>query len=113
MDIAEESRNGVLALSPRGRVDSGSSAELQKALLRPLERGTGRLVVDMAGIEYISSAGLRVFLLVARGARERGAQLALCGMRPAVRQVFDLAGFTPQFRLEPDLGAAVAALAGA
>jgi anti-sigma B factor antagonist len=113
MEIAEETRSGVLALAPRGRVDSGSSAALHKALLGPLEQGVTRLVVDMAGIEYISSAGLRVFLLLARGARERGAQLTLCGMRPAVRQVFDLAGFTPQFRVEPDLEAAVTAPVGA
>lgn len=100
MEIGEERRSGVLVIVPRGRVDSGASAQLEKAMLAPVVAGERRLMIDMAGVEYISSAGLRAFLLLARKTKETQGQLVLAAMSPGVRQVFDLAGFTPLFTVE-------------
>ena len=61
---------------------------------------TLRLVVDFSGVEYISSAGLRVMLILAKRVREQRGALALCGLGDSVRHVFDLAGFLPLFAVE-------------
>ena len=99
MEIREERRDTILIVAPMGRVDSNSSSSLETVLLG--HASEARLLVDLAGVEYISSAGLRVFLMLARKVKEGGGRLALCGMGSSVRQVFDLAGFTTLFAVEP------------
>lgn len=99
MEIREEKRDGILVLAPSGRIDSVTSADLEQRLIAVA--GERRLVVDLAGVEYVSSAGLRVFLKLARRVKDTGGELLLCAMGEPVRQVFDLAGFLPLFAIEP------------
>jgi anti-anti-sigma factor len=67
--------------------------------------------VDFSGVEYISSAGLRVLLVAAK--RMGGGGLVLCALTEPVRQVFDLAGFLPLFAVEASRDGALARLASA
>ncbi len=69
--------------------------------------GERRIVLDLGGIEYVSSAGLRVLLLVAKKLRLGDGELGLCALGPAVRQVFELAGFLSIFPIEASRAAAV------
>jgi anti-anti-sigma factor len=111
MDILEEERSGVLLVTPMGRVDSNTAGELERKLIGHIDRGSRRLVIDMSGVDYMSSAGLRVMLLAAKRLREGGA-LVLCGMGESVRQIFELAGFLPIFAIEATRDLALARLAG-
>jgi len=99
VEIHEERRDGTLVLTPSGRLDSVTSADLEQRLIAVA--GERRLVVDLAGVEYVSSAGLRVFLKLARRVKDAGGVLLLCALGEPVRQVFDLAGFLPLFAIEP------------
>ncbi len=99
MEIAAERVDGVLVLSPQGRLDSHNSPELEQRALLEIGSGTKRLVIDLSAIDYISSAGLRAFLAVAKKLKDPPGRLVLCGMAPSVRQIFDLAGFTPIFTI--------------
>ena len=110
MEIAEEKQGEVLILAPGGRVDSASSGQLETALLKNLETGQSRLVVDLAAVEYISSAGLRVLLMLVKKLQGSGGRLVLCAMPESVRLVFELAGFLPLFEIEGSREAAVARL---
>jgi anti-anti-sigma factor len=110
MDIREETENGVTVVAPHGRVDSVSSAELEKALVGRLDAGARHLVVDLGGVEYISSAGLRVLLMLAKKLQGTGGRLVLCAMPESVRLVFELAGFLPIFEIEDTRQAAVSGL---
>ena len=100
MEIAAELADGVLVLTPRGRLDSHNSPEFERRALQEIGAGAKRLVVDLSAIDYISSAGLRAFLTVAKKLKDPPARLVLCGMAPSVRQIFDLAGFSPIFAIE-------------
>jgi stage II sporulation protein AA (anti-sigma F factor antagonist) len=100
MEIAAELLDGVLLLSPQGRLDSHNSPELERRALLEIGGGAKRLVIDLSAIDYISSAGLRAFLAVAKKLKEPPGRLVLCGMAPSVRQIFDLAGFSPIFAIE-------------
>jgi len=108
MEIREERPDGTLVLAPSGRLDSVTSADLERRLMAAA--GERRLVVDLAGVEYVSSAGLRVFLKLARRVKDAGGTLVLCAMGEPVRQVFDLAGFLPLFAIEPSRERALARL---
>jgi len=100
MEIREERSEGALVIAPAGRVDSNTSGELEGWLQNRLAAGERRLVIDLAGVEYISSAGLRVLLLTLNKLKAAGGRLALCSMGESVREVFELAGFTAIFTIE-------------
>jgi stage II sporulation protein AA (anti-sigma F factor antagonist) len=112
MTIDEHRAGSVIVIAPRGRIDSTTSDTLETRL-RELDRGGDRrVVVDLAGVDYISSAGLRVMLTLAKRTRDRSGALALCGLEDAVRHVFELAGFLPLFAVEATRDAAVRRAAG-
>jgi stage II sporulation protein AA (anti-sigma F factor antagonist) len=112
MEIAEETSGETLVIAARGRVDSVSSGELERRLVGHLDAGVRHVVVDLAGVEYISSAGLRVLLLTAKRLKPPLGVLVLCGLGPGVRAVLELAGFTSLFTVEPDREHALARVAG-
>jgi anti-anti-sigma factor len=112
MRIDEERADRALVIAPLGRLDSVSSSELERFVVTRIDAGQRRLVVDLAGVEYISSAGLRVLLMAAKRLREPPAALVLCGLGPAVKGVLELAGFLPLFAIEPARAQALARLAG-
>jgi len=112
MEIREDRREGVLVIAPVGRLDVNTSGELESTLLERVAEGETRLVVDMLGVEYISSAGLRVLLMIAKRIKERSGRLALCALGPAVRLVFELAGLLSLFPVEASREDAVARLTG-
>jgi stage II sporulation protein AA (anti-sigma F factor antagonist) len=101
MEIAQVTAGEALVIAPAGRIDSTTSEAVDRALGAALDGGARRLVVDFAGVTYISSVGLRVLLVVAKRIRTERGTLVLCGLGDAVRQVFDLAGFLPLFAVEP------------
>ena len=104
--------DGVAVVSPAGRIDSNTSADLERSIFQRLDAGEARLVVDLAAVEYISSAGLRILLKAANAARNKGGSLVLCAMGPSVREVFGLAGLVPIFAIEDSRDRALARLAG-
>jgi anti-anti-sigma factor len=112
MQIREERQQSVAVVAPIGRVDSTTSAALDQHLAGLVSAGERRIVVDFTGVEYISSAGLRVLLTLAKKTRDTRGALALCGMGDSVREVFGLAGFLALFMIEADRASAVARVAG-
>jgi stage II sporulation protein AA (anti-sigma F factor antagonist) len=110
MQIAEDRANDALVVAPAGRLDSVTSSELERHLAARLAAGERRLVIDLAGVDYISSAGLRVLLMAAKRLKEPSSALVLCGMGPGVRTVLELAGFVPLFAIEPARAQALARL---
>ena len=102
----------VIVVSIAGRVDHATSDDLRTALSAPLERcGTqgDHLVLDFTGVDYISSAGLRVLMLAAKQARAQKGFLALAGVQPLVREILEISKFTLILRIEPSVRAAVLA----
>jgi anti-anti-sigma factor len=113
MEIGEDNAAGARVIAPRGRLDSLSSGELERHVVARLDAGDRRVVIDLAGVEYVSSAGLRVLLLAAKRLKPPAGALVLCGMAPSVRTVLELAGFTSLFTIEAGREAALARLAAA
>ena len=109
MDLYEELVNGVTALSVKGRVDSTTAPALGQKLEAVVAAPASRLVVDFRDLEYISSAGFRVLLVVARRAEAAGSKLVLCSLSGKVRQLFDLGGFLDLFAIAASRDEAIAA----
>ncbi len=109
MNIRIESIGEATVVIPEGRLDFGSAAGFEKQLGQTLAgKAPAALIIDCAGLEYVSSAGLRAFLIAARGAQRAGVRFALCGLQPPVREVFDLSGFSRIITIFADRAAALA-----
>ena len=111
MQIAEMRQGGVDIIAPVGRIDTTTVGVLEARMAPMLAAASPRLVVDFSGVDYISSAGLRLLLLAARRVQSSRGRLALCGLGEPVRQVFHLAGFLPLFTIRDTREAAVAQIA--
>lgn len=93
MILTNEKIGSTLVASIAGQVNSANASGLESQLLALVDNGEHQWVLDLGRLEYISSAGLRVMLMLAKRIRENQGQLVLCGMHPHVREVFDISGF--------------------
>jgi anti-sigma B factor antagonist len=113
MKIGLESHGAYTIVIPEGRLDFGAATGFQ-AQLEQVLAGTrtppAAVIIDCAGLEYVSSAGLRVFLLAARTSQRTGLRFAMCSLQPAVREVFELSGFSRVIAVHTDRAAALAPL---
>ena len=90
MELKQESRQDWLVVSVRGRADSETADRLEQELRAAVEQHA-KVAVDIRGIDYISSAGLRALIQAARAAQGRS-ELAICSPSASVQRVFDMSG---------------------
>ncbi len=100
MEIKTKQLKRVDVVEVQGRVDSNSASQLEDAFKAITAGDRFRIVVDMQKLEYISSRGLRALITVRQETRRwnRG-DLRLCNMPARIKEVFDLAGLTPLFKI--------------
>ena len=113
MKVQLENLGTTTILVPSGRLDFAAAEGFQKQvelLLSGAITPPRALICDCGELEYVSSAGLRVFLMAAKTAQRANIALSLCSLRPAVREVFDLSGFSRVISVHPDRAAALASL---
>lgn len=93
MTLSSEKIGEVLVVSPAGQINSANAADVESGLLAWVEQGERLCVLDLGQLDYISSAGLRVVLMLAKRLKQNEGQLVLCGLQPQVHEVFDISGF--------------------
>lgn len=101
----------VTVVTLPARVDTTSASDVEAQFKGLLEEGSRRLVADFSASEYVSSAGLRVFLSVLKALEKDGGRMVLCAMQPFVSDVFDISGFSGLFTIVGTREDAVAAFA--
>lgn len=92
-----------------GYLDAHTASDLESTLRTVVERGSVRFVVDFSELDYISSAGLGVFMVFIEPVRQAGGDLKLAAMTDRVYSVFDLLGFPVVFNIYGSTDEAVAA----
>ena len=98
LTINKTIENGKSVVNPRGRLDTTTAPELESAL-KEIIPGTSELVLDLEGLEYISSAGLRV-LLSAQKAMNKQGRMKLCHVNDTITEIFDVTGFSDILTIE-------------
>ena len=86
-------RAGVLIASPAGRIDSANSREFNQALEAGIPDGERALLLDLARLSYMSSAGLRVLLMAARKFRGPDHAIGVCSLSATLHSIISLSGF--------------------
>lgn len=113
MELQSRRFADTVVVAPAGRVDHTTAEAFKGALTGPLERcaaGQDRVVLDLSGLEYISSAGLRVLMLASRQVKARGGTIVVAALAPLVREVFEVARFTLVFDTFPTVRDALAVI---
>jgi anti-anti-sigma factor len=106
LTITESTEAGVLVFHLAGRLDVATSPQLDQRLRQSAVSAPA--VVDLATLEYVSSAGLRVLLSGLDAFEKARHRFAIAGATGYVREVFEVAGLHTVFDMEPDVATAVA-----
>ena len=101
--------NGICVISLVGYLDAHTASDLERTMQETINGGCHRMVVDFAELEYISSAGLGVFMVFIESVRQEGGDIKLAAMKERVFSVFDLLGFPVLFEIFPTTDEAVSA----
>jgi anti-anti-sigma factor len=94
MESVVTRESAVTVFSVTGRLDALAAPDMEGKLNRWLEQNETKLVIDMRGLDYISSAGLRVLLSAAKKIKARGGVLFLAHLQTCVMHVFEISGFS-------------------
>ncbi len=97
MKIVCDKRTAGTLLQVNGRMDAVSAPDFEKQCLQVIEDGEKTVVVDLAGLEYISSAGLRSLLTSAKKAKAAKCVMRVCGLAGMVQEVFQVSGLNSIF----------------
>jgi len=110
MEINITPVDNITAVSVKGRVDSATSDSLTTRLVEIVRSGAARLVIDLAEVSYISSAGFRTLLLTERAVEEASGAMVLCGITGEMQRLFEASGFSELFIILSNQDDAVAKL---
>ena len=98
MTISKERNENALALALEGRLDTMTAPELEKELKDSLD-GVSELTLDFAGLDYISSAGLRV-LLAAQKVMNKQGSMKVTNVNETIMEIFEVTGFSDILTIE-------------
>jgi anti-anti-sigma factor len=101
MQIQEEKQDDILILTISEHLDTVSAPLFETRLLGLIDRGARKVLVDCGPLEYVNSAGLKVFLLAAKKLETLGGKLVLCALAPSVLMIFEMIGFTRIMTIAP------------
>lgn len=110
MEFSSRNLADVVVAVPVGQIDHANAQALQKSLtpiLDGLPASMKALLLDFAGVEYISSMGLRVLMVAAKQMRGRGMRIGVTALRPVVKEIFDIARFNHVTEVFPSMRAAL------
>lgn len=94
MDVNISCKENLYSVKITGRIDSTNAEQFAQLLQPVMELKNSDISVDCADLEYTSSQGLRVFLLLQKSANSNLNNLYFINMIPQVKEVFDITGFS-------------------
>ena len=111
MKFSSETRDGVLVVMVDGAIDHGSAGDFERSLLPLLvEAAPGsRVVMDLAGVDYMSSVGLRVLMLAAKQGKASSLAISVAGLQPSLREIFQISRFDKLYAVHDTVQGALAA----
>lgn len=108
LEISTFHQSSTLIVHMKGRIDASSAKDLEQQVLQHIQAGETQLILDFSEVDYISSAGLRVVLLIAKQLNGKGGSFKLCKMNEIILNVFEISGFSQLFSIFNTLEDAIA-----
>jgi len=111
MEIKDRQVGNVTVISLMGSIDAMTAPKITEFIQAQIAKGNVRLIADFSGVDYTSSAGLRVMLGGIKETRAQSGDFRLAGVQPDVLKVLSLSGFTNILKLFDNADAAIASYA--
>ncbi len=100
LSISQEKIGDIVDLVKlSGNLDAHTFESFEEVIDKLLGEGRYRIIVDMAGVDYVSSAGVGIFIAAANEVEENEGLMVILGLSPSVLDVFDLLGLTETFEI--------------
>ena len=93
MEITVRESKGISIVDLAGSLDTGNAPTVNRKLDELAGAGATKILVVLSAVDFVSSAGLRVLLAIAKRLRKSGGNLHLCGLNETVQEVFEISGF--------------------
>lgn len=103
MTVTENRQGSATVVGVQGRLDAVTSPEFEQKLIGIVDGGCHKLVIDCSALDYISSAGLRVFLAAAKRLKNLQGSIVVAAPLAQVREIFDIAGFSAILPILPTI----------
>ena len=100
MNILSERNGSEINVIIDGRIDTTNFNEFESLTEELLKDQTSKITLDCSKLNYISSSGLRIFLLIQKKMISTKGVLILKNMQPSIREIFDISGFSTIFKIE-------------
>lgn len=91
-----------------GELNAVTAPQAEGEIIQLILGGNKKLIIELSGLNYISSAGLRVFLVAHKEAKKVNGEILFAGLNNTVKEVYEISGFNHLFRLYPDVETCIA-----
>ncbi len=108
MNLKETNHKKAIIIEIEGRLDTTNFSQLEQKIMQHIDEGRINILVDCSKMDYVSSSGLRIFLMVLKKITSLNGQFALCGLQENIREIFEISGFTSIFKIYDTQEAALA-----
>ena len=99
MEIKETKNDAFLLLEIGGRLDTSNYSQLESRLMGLIDEGHLNILVDCAGLDYVSSSGLRILLMALKKLSAAKGKFVLCSLQDNIKEIFDISGFSSIFEI--------------
>lgn len=107
MEVQVEEKDEVVVFRISGRLDAASSPQLEKKISSIIDSGHFRILLDLANVEYLSSAGMRLMLSISKRLKNIEGKIVACSLNDEVMDVIRMAGFDQVLEVYPTEAAAL------
>lgn len=99
MKLTKKNINNFCIITIDGRIDTTNYNVFEKEIIETIESGESNIVINCSGLNYISSSGLRVFLISQKKLMALQGKLHLSNMQPSIEEIFNISGFSTIFKI--------------
>lgn len=97
MNLKEIKNDKAIIIEIVGRLDTTNFSQLENLIMQHINGGEKKFVIDCSGMDYVSSSGLRIFLMALKKVKALNGRFVLCSLQENIREIFEISGFTTIF----------------
>ncbi|MBU2554109.1 MAG: STAS domain-containing protein [Bacteroidetes bacterium] len=95
--------NNYKVVQIEGRIDTITAPDFESGIMNLMSDGVTKMIFDCTKLDYVSSSGLRVFLMAQKNISTNKGMLKVCCLQPSIKEIFDISGFSQIFTIEDSI----------
>ncbi len=99
MEINVQKKDSINVVALTGRLDTTNYGELEKVIFGLIDNNEKQIIVDCKDLDYVSSSGLRIFLMGLKKVNTVSGRFVLCALQDNIKEIFEISGFSTVFEI--------------